>query len=120
MCLKRTTYRVPTGQSNGVGNGTGNTTKERPAATFLGCCAHASLGSIEGVIYGLTIQKVGTNFELRCPECTCLTGRLGLVRQDGVRIRVQCRVHPENFGEWNSEPDMERERLALAGRIGLK
>jgi hypothetical protein len=78
------------------------------------------LGSIEGVIYGLTIQKVGKSFELRCPECTCLTGRLGLVRQDGPRIRLHCRVHPENFGEWSSDPDMDREKLVLAGRIGLK
>jgi len=85
----------------------------------LGCCAYASLGSIKGMIYGLTIQRVGRSFELRCPECTCLTGRLGLVREDGQRIRLRCRVHPENFGEWRSEPEMELEKLALAGRIGL-
>ena len=42
-----TRYRATTGPSNGVGNGTGNTTKGRPAATFLVCCAHARLGSIE-------------------------------------------------------------------------
>lgn len=81
-------------------------------------CLH-SVGSIVAMIYGLTIQKVGKCFELRCPECTCLTGRLGLVRQDGPRIRLHCRVHPENFGEWLSEVEMEVEKLALANRIGL-
>src|SRR5580765_585861 len=94
--------------------------KSGPAATFLGCCARASLGSIEGVIYGLTIQKVGKSFELRCPECTCLTGKIGLVRKDGLGIRLLCGVHPENFGEWQSESEMEREKLALAERIGLR
>ena len=94
--------------------------KSGPAATFVGCRARARLGSIEGVIYGLTIQKVGKSFELRCPECTCLSGRLGLVRQDVPRIRLHCRVHPENFGEWRSEPEMEGEKRALAGRIGLE
>jgi hypothetical protein len=96
-----------TGQSNGVSNGTGNATKVGPVATLehtAGC---------------VTIQKVGKSFELGCPECTCLTGRLGLVRQDGSRIRLHCRVHPENFGEWRSEPDLEAEKPALAGRIGL-
>jgi hypothetical protein len=53
-------------------------------------------------------------------ECTCLTGRLGLVRQDGPPIRLHCKVHPENYGEWRSEAEMEEEKLALAGRIGLK
>ena len=77
------------------------------------------VGSIGTMIYGFTIQKVGKSFEFRCPECTCLTGRLGLVRQDGPGIRLHCRVHPENFGEWRSEPEMEVEKLALAGRIGL-
>ena len=72
------------------------------------------------MIYGLTIQKVGKAYQLRCPECTCLTGRLGLVRQDGPSVRLHCRVHPENFGEWRSEAEMEREKLDLAGRIGLK
>jgi hypothetical protein len=93
--------------------------KGGPTATFLRCCARGSVGSIEGVIYGLTIQRVGNSFELRCPECTCLTGRLGLIRQDGPHIRLHCEVHPENYGEWHSEPDLEAEKMALAGRIGL-
>ena len=74
----------------------------------------------QGVIYGLTIQKVGKSFELRCPECTRLSGRLGLVRQDGPPIRLLCKVHPENFGEWRTGAEMEEQKLALAGRIGLK
>jgi len=74
----------------------------------------------QGVIYGLTIQKVGKSFELRCPECTRLSGRLGLVRQDGPPIRLQCKVHPENFGEWRTGAEMEEQKLARAGRIGLK
>jgi hypothetical protein len=53
-------------------------------------------------------------------EYTCLTGRLGLVRQDGPPIRLHRKVHPENYGEWRSEAEMEEEKLALAGRIGLK
>jgi len=54
-------------------------------------------------------------------ECTCLTGRLGLVRQDGPSAhQAHCKVHPENCGEWRSEAEMEEEKLALAGRIGLK
>jgi hypothetical protein len=78
------------------------------------------VGSIGEVIYGLTIQIVGKSFELRCPECTCLRGRIDLVRQDDPRIRLHCKVHPENYGEWRSEAKMEEETLALAERIGLK
>jgi hypothetical protein len=58
--------------------------------------------------------------DVRICECTCLTGRLGLLRQDGPPIRLHCKVHPENYGEWRSEAEMEEEKLALAGRIGLK
>jgi hypothetical protein len=85
----------------------------------MGCCSSLILPRIGEMIYSLTIQKVGKSFELRCPECTCLSGRLGLVRQDGPPIRLHCRVHPENFGEWRSELDLEAEKIALAGRIGL-
>lgn len=71
------------------------------------------------MIYGLTIQKVGQRFELRCPECTILTGRIDLVREEDSAIRLHCPVHPENFGSWHSEEEMEREKLELAARIGL-
>jgi hypothetical protein len=37
-----------------------------------------------------------------------------------ARIRLQYKLHPENFGEWRSEAEMEEQKLALAGRIGLK
>ena len=43
-----------------------------------------------------------------------------MVRKDGPSIRLLCGVHPENFGEWQSESEMEREKLALAERIGLR
>lgn len=71
------------------------------------------------MIYGLTIQRVGKTFELRCPECTCLTGRLGLIRQDGPPIRLYCRLHPGNCGQWHSEAEIDREKLSLAERSGL-
>jgi hypothetical protein len=71
------------------------------------------------VIYGLTVQKIGRAFQFRCLECTSLTGRITLVRTDRPRLRVSCEVHPENYGEWASEEDMEKEKLALARRIGL-
>ncbi len=71
------------------------------------------------MIYGLTVQKVGRSFELRCLECTSLTGRITLVRSTTPRLRVHCEVHPDNYGEWASEAEMEKEKLALAKRIGL-
>jgi len=71
------------------------------------------------VIYGLTVQKIGRSFQFRCLECTSLTGRITLIRTDRPRLRVSCEVHPENFGEWASEEEMEKEKLALAQRIGL-
>lgn len=71
------------------------------------------------MIFGLTIQKVGKRFELRCPECTCITGRLGLVRETNTSLKLYCKEHPDNFGVWTSEAEMEREKLALAQRIGL-
>ncbi len=71
------------------------------------------------MIYGLGLQKVGHSFELRCLECTSLTGRISLMRSDQARVKLYCRIHPENFGEWNSEGEMEREKRELAKRIGL-
>ena len=71
------------------------------------------------VIFGLTIQKVGKRLELRCPECTVLSGRLGLIREERPRLKLFCRHHPDICGVWNSEAEMEDEKLALAKRIGL-
>jgi len=71
------------------------------------------------VIYGLTIHRAGKHLKLRCLECTILTGRIGLVREDDSDIKMYCPVHPENFGAWKSEEEMEREKLELAKRIGL-
>jgi hypothetical protein len=72
------------------------------------------------VIYGLTIQKVGKQLAFRCLECTLLTGRLGLIQEDGPPFKLYCRVHPENYGQWNTPEEMEREKLALAARLGLR
>ena len=72
------------------------------------------------MIYSLTIQKIGKNLEFRCPECTLLTGRIGLVRDEGPPIKLYCPIHPENFGQWRTPEDMEREKAALASRMGLK
>ena len=74
----------------------------------------------ESVIHGLTLQKVGKRFDLRCPECTSITGRIGLVKEDGPPLKLFCHVHPENYGQWPTTEEMEDEKLALAARIGLK
>jgi len=71
------------------------------------------------MIYGLTIQKVGKRLDLRCPECTAITGRHGLIREEGPPIRLYCRIHSANFGQWRTEEEMESEKLALAKRMGL-
>lgn len=71
------------------------------------------------MIFGLTVQKVGKRFELRCPECTVLTGRLGLIREEQPQLKLYCKQHPDICGVWQSEAEMESEKLALAKRIGL-
>jgi len=71
------------------------------------------------MIHGLTIQKVGKRLDLRCPECTLITGRIGLIREEGPPIKLYCKLHPENYGQWRSAEEMEREKQALAERMGL-
>jgi len=71
------------------------------------------------LIFNLTIQEVGKRLELRCPECTTLSGRIGLVKETSPRLKLYCKQHPENYGVWKSEEDMERDKLELAKRIGL-
>lgn len=71
------------------------------------------------MIYGLTIQMIGKAFDFRCPECALLVGQTKLIREDGPPINVYCGNHPENFGQWTTVQDMEREKLELAKRIGL-
>jgi len=71
------------------------------------------------MIYGLTLQKAGKQLDLRCPECTLITGRIGLVREAGPPLKLYCRLHPENYGQWRSPEEMEREKQALAARMGL-
>ena len=34
-------------------------------------------------------------------------------------LKIYCEVHPNNFGEWHSQEEMEREKVDLAKRIGL-
>ena len=71
------------------------------------------------MIFGLTVQRIGKRFEYRCPECTVVSGRLGLVREERPRLKLYCKQHPDICGVWTSEADMEDEKLALAKRIGL-
>ena len=72
------------------------------------------------MIYGLTIQKVGKLLVFRCLECTLLTGRIGMIQEEGPPLKLYCHVHPQNYGQWRTPEEMERERLALAARMGLK
>ena len=72
------------------------------------------------MIYGLTIQKVGKQLVFRCLECTLLTGRTGMIRVEGPPLKLYCHVHPQNYGQWRTPEEMEREKLALATRLGLK
>lgn len=67
------------------------------------------------MIYGLTLQKVGPALEFRCPLCWLTLQRKAL----SARIVIRCERHSDNFGEWVSEAEMEREKIELAKRIGL-
>ena len=71
------------------------------------------------MIYGLTVQKTGSFFEFRCPECGWDLAYQPLKRELRPRLRIFCTTHPDNFGEWASEAEMQREKLELAKRIGL-
>ena len=71
------------------------------------------------MIYGLTIQMIGKMFGFRCPECALMSGGIDLITDDGPPITVYCRSHPENFGQWRSREEMEREKMELTKRIGL-
>ena len=73
------------------------------------------------MIYGLTVQKFGNQFELRCPECRRVAPvPAPLVRESRPsRLSIRCEVHPENFGEWLSESEMEEEKRNLAKEIGI-
>jgi hypothetical protein len=34
-------------------------------------------------------------------------------------LTLRCELHPENFGEWHSEAEMDQDKRDLARRIGL-
>ena len=73
------------------------------------------------MIYGLSVQKVGHLPELRCPECM-RNGRFPpRIVQETKRslLTLRCELHPENFGEWHSEAEMDQDKRDLARRIGL-
>jgi hypothetical protein len=73
------------------------------------------------MIYGLSIQRVaGDRLEFSCPKCMNLK-RLHspLTKEPGPLVTVHCPLHPENYGQWESEDEMERDKLNLAKRIGL-
>ena len=72
------------------------------------------------MIYGLTIQKVGKQLVFRCLECTLLSGRIGMIQVEGPPLKLYCHGHPQNYGQWRTPEEMEREKLALATRMGLK
>lgn len=72
------------------------------------------------MIYGLTVQKIGHLLEFRCPQCNKLGAyRLPLIRESKPVLKIYCETHPDNFGEWLTETEMEQEKSELAKRIGL-
>jgi hypothetical protein len=75
---------------------------------------------IASVIYGLSVQKFGHLLEFRCIDCLRSKAfRFPMIRELGPTLRIYCETHPENFGEWGSEAEMERDKRELASRIGL-
>ena len=81
--------------------------------------AHSRIEEDRNLIYGLTIQMIGKLFDFRCPECTVVRGRMDLTSDEGPPITIYCKSHPENFGQWRTREEMEREKSELAKRIGL-
>jgi len=72
------------------------------------------------VIYGLSVQKIGHSLEFRCSECMRSRAYyLPLVWQFDNYLKIYCEAHPDNYGQWPSEAEMEQEKISLAKRIGL-
>ncbi len=73
------------------------------------------------MICGFSVQKFGHLLEWRCLDCMRLRAyRFPLLREHRpTTLTLRCEVHPENFGEWRSEAEEEREKNQLAKRIGL-
>jgi hypothetical protein len=75
---------------------------------------------IASVIYGLSVQKFGHLLEFRCIECMRSKAfRFPMIRESEPTLRIYCETHPENFGQWASEAEMEKDKRELASRIGL-
>jgi hypothetical protein len=45
--------------------------------------------------------------------------QFSMIRESAPTLKIYCQTHPENFGQWGSEAEMEREKQELARRIGL-
>jgi hypothetical protein len=75
---------------------------------------------IASVIYGLSVQKFGHLLEFRCVDCMRSNAfRFPMIRKSQPTLRIYCETHPENFGQWASEAEMEKDKRELASRIGL-
>jgi len=75
---------------------------------------------IGSVIYGLSVQKFGRLLEFRCIDCMRSKAfPFPMSRESGTTIRIYCETHPENFGQWGSEAELEKDKRELARRIGL-
>jgi len=42
-----------------------------------------------------------------------------MIRKSQPTLRIYCETHPENFGQWASEAEMEKDKRELVSRIGL-
>ena len=72
------------------------------------------------MIYGLSVQKIGDSLEFRCSECMRSKAQhLPLVWKFDNYLKIYCEAHPDNYGQWRSETEMEQDKIALAKRIGL-
>ena len=72
------------------------------------------------MIYGLAVEKIGRSLEFRCSECLKFKAYdFLLVWKFDKYLKIYCETHPENFGEWRSETEMEEEKTSVARRTGL-
>jgi hypothetical protein len=88
---RRTRYSATTGQSYRFG-GNGNTTKERPAATFLGCCARAGLSWRRQIVEVLHGGIVDYGSELSSdrgdPSARCYRQYRGAEEEEGGSVSL--------------------------------
>jgi len=74
---------------------------------------------IASLIYGLSVQQFGQLLEFRCIDCMRSKAFRFPNRESGPTLRIHCETHPENFGLWGSEAEMERDNRELGRRVGL-